>query len=96
MGEYIIHVFGRMLDGKSVYAKILGFTPYFYIELPNEWYAYTEHKINLLLEEFKKYLTGNFNRKIWGKFKSTLQDINIFQLRKLMVLQMIVILNLLD
>ena len=82
MGEYIIHVFGRMLDGKSVYAKILGFTPYFYIELPNEWYAYTEHKINLLLEEFKKYLTGNFNRKIWGKFKSTLQDIKYVSAKK--------------
>ena len=82
MGEYIIHVFGRMLDGKSVYAKILGFTPYFYIELPNEWYAYTEHKINLLLEEFKKYLTGNFNRKIWGKFKSTLQDIKYLSAKK--------------
>ena len=55
IGEYIIHVFGRMLDGQSVYAKIEGFTPYFYIELPNEWYSYTDTKINLHLEDLKKY-----------------------------------------
>ena len=82
IGEYIIHVFGRMLDGQSVYAKIEGFTPYFYIELPNEWYNYTETKINLQLDDLKKYLTGNFNKKIWTKFKSTLIDIKYLSAKK--------------
>ena len=36
IGVYIIHAFGRCADGKSVYAKIKGFTPYFYILLPNK------------------------------------------------------------
>ena len=36
-GDYIIHVFGRTEDDKSVYAKVTGFTPYFYIELPSSW-----------------------------------------------------------
>ena len=82
IGEYIIHVFGRMLDGQSVYAKIEGFTPYFYIELPNEWYTYTDTKINLQLEDLKKYLIGPFNRKIWTKFKSSLLDIKYISAKK--------------
>jgi hypothetical protein len=36
VGEYIIHLFGRCMDGKSVYAKVLGYTPYFYILLPKK------------------------------------------------------------
>ena len=35
-GDFIIHSFGRCDDGKSVYAKIIGYTPYFYFLLPNK------------------------------------------------------------
>ena len=31
IGKYIIHCFGRCENGKSVYAKIIKFEPYFYI-----------------------------------------------------------------
>lgn len=34
---YIIHTFGRTMDGKSVYMKIKNYTPYFYIKLPEKW-----------------------------------------------------------
>ena len=75
LGEYIIHVFGRTSEGKSVYGKILGFTPYFYIEMPQQWYSFTESKIKIKLQELYDYLTGNDNKKIWTKFKPTLLDI---------------------
>jgi DNA polymerase elongation subunit (family B) len=75
MGEYIINVFGRTAEGKSVYAKVLNFTPYFYIELPEKWYTYSESKIKEKLEKLKEHLIGKFNNKIWFKFKTTLLDI---------------------
>jgi hypothetical protein len=46
LGEYIIHIFGRTADGKSVYGKILNFTPYFFLpqNLPQNyqfnWYRF--------------------------------------------------------
>ena len=40
IGEYIIHSFGRTIDDKSVYAKIKGYEPRFYIELPSDWNKY--------------------------------------------------------
>ena len=82
MGEYIIHVFGRTLDGKSVYAKVTDFTPYFYVELPKEWLKYSESKLELEIGKFKKYLTSYDNKKIWQKFKSTLLDMKLITARK--------------
>jgi len=82
MGEYIIHVFGRTLDGKSVYAKVTDFTPYFYVELPKEWVKYSDSKLELELTNFKKYITSYDNKKIWQKFKSTLLDIKLITARK--------------
>ena len=76
VGEYIINVFGRTAEGKSVYAKVLNFTPYFYIELPEKWYSYKNSKIKDKLKALKEYLIGKFNNKIWFKFKSTLIDID--------------------
>jgi len=51
LGDYIIHVFGRTIDNKSVYAKITGFTPYFYIELPSIWNKKSEIKEKLKILE---------------------------------------------
>jgi DNA polymerase elongation subunit (family B) len=82
LGEYIIHIFGRTADGKSVYGKILNFTPYFYIELPNEWYGLDEYKTKRKIEGLKDYLVGNFNKKIWGKFKPTLLKIDLVKAKK--------------
>ena len=35
--KYIIHIFGRTEDDKSVYCKVRNFNPYFYIKLPTKW-----------------------------------------------------------
>ena len=35
-GLFIIHAFGRCYDGKSVYTKITGYTPYFYVLIPEK------------------------------------------------------------
>jgi DNA polymerase elongation subunit (family B) len=54
IGEFIIHVFGRTIDGKSVYVKVTDFTPYFYIELPPTWASLNEMKIETKLKQFKE------------------------------------------
>ena len=82
IGLFIIHTFGRTMDGRSVYAKITGFTPYFYIELPNAWSSQPSKKIELKLKQFKDYLISSNNKKIWTKFKSTLLDIKLVEAKK--------------
>jgi DNA polymerase elongation subunit (family B) len=47
---YIIRVFGRTLDDKSVYAKIINYTPHFYVEIPQR---FTDQHIERLVEEVK-------------------------------------------
>ena len=48
----MIDVFGKTIDGKSVYCSVTDFTPYFYIEVPiigqNIW-------LNIILK-MKKWL----------------------------------------
>ena len=82
LGEYIIHVFGRTMEGKSVYCKIMGFTPYFYIELPKDWYNYSESKIKNKLDDLYKYLIGTDNKKVWTKFKPSLLSIDLITAKK--------------
>ena len=36
-GKYIIRMFGKTDNGKSVSVKVTGFIPYFYVEIPNYW-----------------------------------------------------------
>ena len=48
--KYVIKIFGRTLDDKSVQVKILNYTPHFYVELPIKW---TEKNTNSLIEEVK-------------------------------------------
>jgi len=82
LGEYIIHVFGRTIEGKSVYCKIMGFTPYFYIELPKDWYNFSESKIKNKLDDLYKYLIGTDNKKVWTKFKPSLLSIDLITAKK--------------
>ena len=82
LGEYIIHMFGRTMDGKSVYAKVTDFTPYFYLDLPKEWLKYSNKQLEIELNNFKKYLISYDNKKIWQKFKSTLLDIKSLSAKK--------------
>jgi hypothetical protein len=48
--KYIIRLFGRTLDDKSVHVKILDYTPHFYIELPPNFA--TRH-IEMLVDTLK-------------------------------------------
>jgi DNA polymerase elongation subunit (family B) len=82
LGDYIIHVFGRTEQGESVYAKITGFTPHFYISLPEEWDLLSSKDINKKLTQLKDYLLSRDNKKIWSKFKDSLIDIELIKKKK--------------
>ena len=47
----MIDVFGKTIDGKSVYCSVTDFTPYFYIEVPSNW---TEHIVKNNLKKWLK------------------------------------------
>ena len=49
-GKYIIRLFGRTYDDKSVYVKVLNYTPHFYVELPPRW---GDSEIDRLIGELK-------------------------------------------
>ena len=82
LGEFIIHSFGRCMDGSSVYAKIINFTPYFYIILPDELQNKSEKKIKNVINKMYDFLTGQENNKIQYKYKITLTEINLVKLKK--------------
>lgn len=56
--KYIIKIFGRTREGKSVYLKVYDYPPHFYILLPNEWNtnlkSNTNRLINILKNEISK------------------------------------------
>ena len=54
--NYIIHIFGRCLNSKSVYVKLTGFKPYFYILLPNEIQVETPSNIDTFSTELFKFI----------------------------------------
>ena len=66
--KYIIHVFGRTEDDKSVYCKVKDFTPFFYVKLPESWDKGTQTK----LDRFHDWLTSSENKKVWKKFRNGL------------------------
>ncbi len=76
LGSYIIHTFGRTIEGKSVYMRIINYTPHFYIQLPLNW-SETDAKSNI--KKMYSYLTGDFNRKVWKKFRCCLTNMDIVE-----------------
>jgi len=34
---YYLHLFGKTTDNKSIYVKVSGFKPHFYVEIPKSW-----------------------------------------------------------
>lgn len=73
--NYIIHVFGKTLEGKSVYCKVTGFTPYFFLKLPEDW---NKKKAKKAVEKMKNWLKSDLNRKVWPKkYKDGLLSIDI-------------------
>lgn len=51
--KFMIDVFGKTIDGKSVYCSVTDFTPYFYIEVPSNW---TEYMVKNNLKKMRKWL----------------------------------------
>ena len=76
IGEYIINIFGRCMDHKSIYVRLINFTPFFHIKLPED---IPEYKLNKLHERFKEYLL-KFS-KIGYKFRQTLKRIELKKLK---------------
>ena len=72
--EYIIHVFGRTLDDKSVYCKIQNFTPHFYIKLPSKW---TKSDAKSKIKIMEKWFHSYDNKKVWKKFRAGLQSMDL-------------------
>ena len=73
-GQFIIHSFGRTDEGKSVYAKIINYTPYFYILLPNKLQNKSKTEIEQIIKKISEYFKGKYN-KVFYKFKSTLTEL---------------------
>ena len=82
LGDYIIHVFGRTSDDKSVYAKVTGYTPYFYIALPSKWEYLSKTDIKNRLVLFEKWLKSYGNSKLWSQYKETLIRIDYVKSKK--------------
>ena len=82
LGDYIIHVFGRTADDQSVYAKVTGFTPYFYIELPSKWLKNTKSEIKRKIEMLEKWLRSKENSKVWFRYKETLLNVDYVKRKK--------------
>ena len=76
MGSYIIHTFGRMLDGKSVYMRVINYTPHFYIKLPLAW-----SKVEAIsnIKQMHRYLTSDMNKKVWAKFRPCLLNMDLVE-----------------
>lgn len=75
LGEYIIQVFGRTMDDKSVYAKLTGFKPRFYLKVPDNWGK--RH-----VERMEKYLKSSDNRKIWSNYRNCLESCSLVKRKK--------------
>jgi DNA polymerase elongation subunit (family B) len=80
--DYIINAFGRCEDGKSVYAKIQNFTPYFYIILPDNLMNKTKKELDKDIEKMEEYLKSKENSKINKKFKKTLKELQLIKSQK--------------
>ena len=76
IGTYIIHTFGRTMEGKSVYMKIVNYTPHFYIKLPLNWSKdEAKHNVSKMLT----YFTSDMNKKVWGKFRTSLINMDVVE-----------------
>ncbi len=82
IGEYIIHAFGRCYDGKSVYAKIIGFTPSFYILLPEKLQNKSKQELDQIKDKFLYTIKSNDNKKVYYKYKKSLIEANIVKSKK--------------
>lgn len=81
LGNFIIHSFGRCNNGKSIYAKITGYMPSFYILLPNDLQSNSKNQLNKIVKKLENFLKSDDNKKIYNRFKSTLVEMQVIQLK---------------
>jgi DNA polymerase elongation subunit (family B) len=81
-GQFIIHTFGRCADGKSVYAKIINFTPYFYVLLPARLQSKSKSELEIIVKQMYEFLKGKDNRKVYYTYKSTLKEIQLVKMKR--------------
>ncbi len=81
-GQFIIHSFGRCDDGKSVYAKIVNYTPYFYMLLPNKLQNKNKSELEQIIKKIGEYFKGKENKKVFFKFKPTLTELQLVKLKR--------------
>ena len=81
IGNYIIHAFGRCDDGKSVYAKITGYNPAFYILLPNKFQHKQKHNLEEIKVIIENYLKSKDNKKVYYKYKHTLIETQLLKMK---------------
>jgi DNA polymerase elongation subunit (family B) len=82
IGKYIINVFGRTEDNKSVYAKIINYKPYFYILLPDSIQTKSEYEVKQIVDRIYAYLVGKDNKKVFSKFKLTFISAELVRLKR--------------
>ena len=59
--NYMIHLFGVNKDGKNVHCKVKDFTPYYFIELPENWHKnWTDPFMESLKQSLPKAIRGEF------------------------------------
>jgi len=80
-GDYIIHTFGRCINGQSVYAKITDYTPYFYILLPLSLQDKDSKVLNKFKSTFEKFIKTDKNVRIYYKYKLTLKEIEFKKMK---------------
>ena len=80
-GEFIIHSFGRCDNGQSVYAKITGYTPSFYILIPDNLQNKPKHHLDNIARNLYIFLKSKENTKVFYKFKQTLIETQIIKLK---------------
>ncbi|AYV78446.1 MAG: DNA polymerase family B elongation subunit [Edafosvirus sp.] len=64
--KYVIRLFGRTKDDQSVYVKVNGYTPYFYVEIPKKW---RNNMIDLLIKTAKEKVWPAENKESLINYK---------------------------
>ena len=69
---YVIEAYGKTQDKKSVYLKINGFTPYFFVEIPKTW-----------KDTHVKRFIDFIRNKTYGKFQNSLITYDVVKKHRL-------------
>jgi DNA polymerase elongation subunit (family B) len=68
--KYVIKMFGRTEDGKSVSVSVLDFQPHFYVKLVGRWTSSEVNRLNYWIDEqaeMRRFKLGNFGLKIFKR-----------------------------